>query len=222
MFNNPYPKIISFSCMSFNNKGYNNNVFQEEIKISQSFSGLRKNQFLAGRTCAHNALSFFGSDDTAILRDLKTREPIWPRGFCGTITHHNSYAAAAVAKSKNIFGVGIDLENLTRRIDFSVFKYICTKNERNCLINCDKESADRKLKILFSAKESIFKAYFPLTKINLKFQEAEIKLSKDYMHFDYIIFNKDEKLLRLGVSGSGKIKFNKDLVLTSLIIRKHI
>jgi 4'-phosphopantetheinyl transferase N-terminal domain len=69
----------------------------------------RLREFTAARTCARLAIAKLGLPAGPILRGA-WREPIWPRGVVGSITHCRGYRAAAVAKQRNVLTVGIGAE----------------------------------------------------------------------------------------------------------------
>ena len=73
----------------------------------------RRKQFYLGRSAAHNAISsLLGQNKTPILK-RKRREPIWPEGFFGVITHTGKIAIAAVGRKEHTCGVGSDLEQIS-------------------------------------------------------------------------------------------------------------
>src|SRR5450830_253804 len=68
-------------------------------------------EFAAGRHCAHQALQAFGvAADVPLLRGPR-REPLWPAGLVGSITHTAGYCAAVVAPASACAGLGIDAEH---------------------------------------------------------------------------------------------------------------
>ncbi|MEO8026290.1 MAG: 4'-phosphopantetheinyl transferase superfamily protein [Bryobacteraceae bacterium] len=129
----------------------------------------RKREFLCGRECARRALTELGLS-APVLRG-ESREPIWPSGVCGSITHCEGYGAAAVAWQRDVLSIGFDAETI-RTLAPGVVKRI----------GCEEELAFLKEApagvpwelLLFSAKESVFKAWFPLERTWLGFQEATI------------------------------------------------
>jgi 4'-phosphopantetheinyl transferase EntD len=72
----------------------------------------RRQEFATGRRCAREALAKLGvpgSLGTPILSG-PNREPVWPPGIVGSITHCEGYRAAAVAREQDLVSVGIDAE----------------------------------------------------------------------------------------------------------------
>jgi 4'-phosphopantetheinyl transferase EntD len=133
----------------------------------------RRLEFTTARTCAHIALSKLGFHNTPIGRGIQG-QPRWPSGVVGSITHCNGYRAAAVASAEQIITVGIDAE-VNAPVPGGVLEAIASEDECAQIayflsINPD-VAWDR---LLFSAKESIYKAWFPLTKRWLGFKDASV------------------------------------------------
>ncbi|MBW2215557.1 MAG: hypothetical protein JRF48_14335 [Deltaproteobacteria bacterium] len=57
-------------------------------------------QFTAGRVCSRIALGRLGVAATTPVLRGEDRAPIWPPGFVGTITHTDTWCAAAVARTR--------------------------------------------------------------------------------------------------------------------------
>ena len=85
--------------------------------------------FKLGRICAHEALKRFNLESVPILRNPYTREPCWPESIHGSITHSGNLSTVAVGSTRDISGIGLDLEDLSRKIDFKLRKHICLKDE---------------------------------------------------------------------------------------------
>ena len=106
-------------------------------------------------------------------------EPQWPKGVVGSITHCTGYRAAVVGASSEGLTIGIDAEP-DRGIASGVLEAISKPEERDAIRALAREhpgpSWDR---LLFSAKESVYKAWFPLTGKWLDFTEADIEILVD-------------------------------------------
>jgi 4'-phosphopantetheinyl transferase EntD len=125
------------------------------------------------RTCARRALAGLGIAETAIPRGPKG-QPIWPAGVVGSITHTTGYYAAAVAHAAKIRSIGVDAE-VHGELPDGVLRHIAFGPELDWLAGRDHGEVwwDR---LLFSAKESVYKAWFPLTGRWLGFEDAEITI----------------------------------------------
>jgi 4'-phosphopantetheinyl transferase EntD len=80
----------------------------EEDIVAKAVEG-RRREFITARRCAREALRAFGHPDAPIRRGSK-REPLWPAGMTGSITHCAGYHAAAIAGSGDVDMLGIDAE----------------------------------------------------------------------------------------------------------------
>ena len=142
---------------------------EEAAQISRAVES-RRLEFATGRACARRALQALGFEAATILRGGH-REPLWPPGVVGSITHCAGYRAAAAAMKSTLLALGIDAE-LHERLPTGVLQRVSLPEERDWLSRAPAGLCwDR---ILFSAKESIYKAWFPLTQRSLGFGDASI------------------------------------------------
>lgn len=130
----------------------------------------KKREFLTARSCARRALRKLGLPPTPILRG-PNREPLWPPGVIGSITHCNGFRAAAVAKQSDLLAIGIDAE-IHDELPADVFEHVCLEPEIRWLATAPKGT--HWSRVLFSAKESVYKAWFPLTHRWLGFEDVEV------------------------------------------------
>ncbi|MBB4867299.1 enterobactin synthetase component D [Pseudomonas nitritireducens] len=131
----------------------------------------RQAEYLAGRLCAREALQACGGPAQVPGTD-EERAPLWPAGFCGSITHGDGWAAAIVAQSNQWRGLGLDVENRleTARAE-RLAAEILTPDE---LTRLDPQQAALQVTLTFSLKESLFKALFPLVRKRFYFEHAEL------------------------------------------------
>jgi enterobactin synthetase component D len=135
----------------------------------------RSAQFAAGRRCAAKALACLGAfiDPSRIVRGPHG-QPVWPHGFCGSITHSGSYVAAAVGRTADAIGIGIDsLEIVTTERAARVAPVVARPAELRLLGRAGMD-ATTATTVVFSAKESLFKCLFPLVRRYFDFLDAEI------------------------------------------------
>lgn len=140
---------------------------------SQKWAPKRKRDYLAGRFCAKKCLSTFDLESFEIASN-EDRSPIWPRGYCGSITHTKTYACAVVASLDVYRSVGIDSEQIMKESTFDrVKRQIATDTELDIVSQVSKQPRIA-LTIIFSAKEAVFKAVYPLVKKHFYFEAFEI------------------------------------------------
>ena len=218
MFSSPFPEFISFYCGQ-NPADQDFRLLPEEQAISESFgSQKRRAEFTMGRIYAHVALSRFGLESEPILRNPETREPCWPDSIWGSITHSAGFAAVAVGLKKEIKGVGIDLESFSRSIDFNIRRHVCVYSEIEWLESLPTKQANRSLRIIFSAKESIFKCLYPSTKTYLTFKDAAVSVNKTEKNFSFIIFKSFPGIIQQGFPHHGRYSEMDKMLLTSVYI----
>jgi 4'-phosphopantetheinyl transferase EntD len=151
-------------------------LFPEEAALVAKAVDKRRREFATARACARRALAALGVAPTPILTGERGA-PLWPPGFVGSITHCAGYRAAAVARACDILTVGLDAEP-DQVLPDGVLDMISLPGERaqvGALATAAPGTCwDR---LLFSAKESVYKAWFPLTWRWLGFEEADITIN---------------------------------------------
>jgi 4'-phosphopantetheinyl transferase EntD len=148
-------------------------LFPEEERAVAMAVAKRRREFTTARMCARAALEQFGVPPAPILTGERG-EPLWPEGMVGSITHCDGYRACAVARSSEVVTVGIDAERNAALPDGLVGD-IARPEElpwlRRFAAQAPEVHWDR---LLFSAKESVYKAWFPLAGRWLGFEDAVI------------------------------------------------
>jgi 4'-phosphopantetheinyl transferase EntD len=130
----------------------------------------RRNEFTTARHCARIALRQLGLPSAPILKGDKG-EPLWPDGAVGSITHCAGFRAAVVGRSPRVRSVGVDAEPHDVLPDGVLDAISLQAERREIAALADGLHWDR---ILFCAKEATYKAWFPLTKRWLGFEDAHI------------------------------------------------
>lgn len=147
---------------------------EEELAVGRAVEK-RQREFATARACARAALEKLGFPAGPILSGERG-EPLWPAGAVGSITHCDGYRACAVARSSEIVTVGIDAEPNAPLPD-GLLGDIARPEELPWLRRAESERTDVHWdRLLFSAKESVYKAWFPLARRWLGFEDAVIAL----------------------------------------------
>ncbi len=131
----------------------------------------RRTHFALGRAAARDALAELGLAGVAIGRG-PAGEPVWPEGIVGAITHAGDTAVALVGRVSEYAGLGVDLEELARGPSTRAARLVCRPPEMEW---AGAETGTRRLTMLFSAKEAVFKAVFPSGRVWLGFGDAELE-----------------------------------------------
>lgn len=169
---------------------------EEELLITRAVEK-RKREFRAGRHCAHRALEKLGCPQQPILRDVR-RAPLWPAGYIGSISHCADLCIAACARNTQLVGLGIDVEPL-KPLKTGLADYIQTPTEMAQMQSMPTKLPDR---LTFSAKESLYKCYYPLVKSFFGFLSVEILFDTKHQSFQ---FRPAEKAK---ISFPGNLEFN--------------
>jgi 4'-phosphopantetheinyl transferase EntD len=147
-------------------------LFPEEEEAVARAVGKRQREFAKGRECARAALGRLGHPAAPLLNGPE-REPIWPTGVVGSVTHTDSYCAVVVARAADYTSLGIDAE-LTDPLEPAIAQRICTPSERAYLDGAS--DAGTLARLVFSAKEAIYKCQFPVSRQFLGFSDVEVAI----------------------------------------------
>jgi 4'-phosphopantetheinyl transferase EntD len=141
--------------------------YRSELRAIAGARCSRRREFLAGRACAHAALRVIGRDGQPVSR-AATREPLWPDGVVGSISHAGTYAAAIVARGAEAWSVGLDIELLDPPLDAALERMVLTPSEL--------AGSRRLAKIAFAVKECVYKCLFPRTGWRLGFHDVAVEI----------------------------------------------
>lgn len=146
-------------------------LFPSERTQAAAFTLERRYEFAMGRQCARAALAALGFPPTEIPAG-RNREPVWPAGVRGSLSHASGAWAAAVALRSDILSLGLDIDT-DEALPEETAEEIVRRDERAqpTPIGMPIELWE---KIVFSAKESVFKAWFPATGTWLGFPDCRI------------------------------------------------
>jgi 4'-phosphopantetheinyl transferase EntD len=149
-------------------------LLPEEYTVVARAAESRRREFATGRACARAAMARLGVPAVAVLPGFRGA-PQWPETIVGSITHCVGYRAAAVALKRDVESLGVDAEPNEALPDHGMLELIALDEERDRLAELFARMPgiywDR---LLFSAKESVYKTWFPLTRLWLGFESANI------------------------------------------------
>jgi 4'-phosphopantetheinyl transferase EntD len=150
-------------------------LFPEEEAVIANAVDKRRREFTTARACARAALAKLGLPPVSILPGLRGA-PQWPPGVVGSITHCAGYRASAVARDLDVVTIGLDAEPHDT-LPAGVLGAVASDGEQARLAVLAAARPDVCWdRMLFSAKESVYKAWFPLTRRWLGFEEASITI----------------------------------------------
>lgn len=135
----------------------------------------RRLDYLAGRHCAKLALNQLGFSQPVSIPSGSNRAPQWPAGFLGAITHTKGYAAAIVGLKSHWLGLGLDAEIIVDESKPPLVRHVCRPGEFENLKMKGNFPDQFLFTLIFSAKESLFKALYPAVQTYFGFQSAQLQ-----------------------------------------------
>jgi 4'-phosphopantetheinyl transferase EntD len=136
----------------------------------------RLNEFAAGRSCARAALELLGVHD-AVLPAADDRQPVWPSGCVGSITHTEGFCAAAVAPGTELRALGIDSE-IVGAPTSDLWPVLCGAAELSWVDSLPVAERSGAVTLVFSAKEAFYKCQYPLVAEWLDFHDLRIDVAE--------------------------------------------
>ena len=109
---------------------------EEEEILSPRAVKKRRDEFLLGRAACHSALKQLGIASPPPVLKGSFREPIWPEGYIGSITHSSDIAICAACPEGRAHGIGVDIESLEKDVSPGVFRMICNEEELEEIRHC--------------------------------------------------------------------------------------
>jgi len=135
----------------------------------------RRREFTTARACAREALGRLGLPAAPVTTGARG-EPQWPAGIVGSITHCDGYCACAIARSIEVVTIGVDAEPNAALPD-GVLSEIARTEELPWLRDLQRAEPEVHWeRLLFSAKESVYKAWFPLARRWLGFEDVSLSI----------------------------------------------
>ncbi|MCF1485794.1 4'-phosphopantetheinyl transferase superfamily protein [Pseudomonas sp. AA27] len=145
---------------------------------------LRRREFAGGRVCAAAALTALGLLDDWLPIARPYRYALFPAGAVGSISHNRSQALACAADAACFIGVGIDIEEVIWHPELGALAaHVMRPEEHKRFQNMEGIPALQFFYLCFSAKESLYKALFPLCHVDLEMSEAELVIWDNQGHF---------------------------------------
>jgi 4'-phosphopantetheinyl transferase EntD len=170
----------SAAVVSANSAMWERPLRPEEEALIAGAVDKRQREFRAGRNAAHAALEQLQAQDAPLLRGDR-REPLWPNGLVGSIAHCDDLCIAVCAKNRDLMGIGVDVEPL-KPLPAGVDRYIHTREEAAFIAEYPDCHPQR---LIFSAKESLYKCYYPLLGRFFGFQSVTLSFDRAAGRFSY-------------------------------------
>jgi len=143
----------------------------EEAAVARAVAK-RREEFATGRALGRSALTSLGAPPVAIPV-AESREPIWPHGFTGSISHGADLVVAVVAPEGVLASLGIDVEERGPLPPGTSHLILHPREVRSA------RAAGWPPVAVFSAKEAVHKALFPATRVWMDFLDVEVLPNAD-------------------------------------------
>lgn len=156
--------------------GFEDELYPAERELVRGAVDRRRAEFATVRNCARIALAELGLPPGPILPGERGA-PQWPAGVVGSMTHCDGYRAAVLARREQAASIGVDAEPHAPLPD-GVLRLVARPEELDQLAQLTECSGRQRHwdRLLFTMKESVYKAWFPLTGRWLDFQEASVRI----------------------------------------------
>ncbi|WP_406069080.1 4'-phosphopantetheinyl transferase [Micromonospora sp. NBC_01638] len=158
-------------------------LFPEEERLIAGAGSKRRTEFATARRCAREALAGLGCPPAPVLPG-EGGAPTWPAGVVGSITHCVGYRLVAVAPASTLWTLGVDAEP-NEPLPPGLLGCVASAPERvavTALLASD--PSVRWDRLLFCAKEAVYKVWFPLTRQPLDFTGAVVTIDAAGRTFD--------------------------------------
>lgn len=150
---------------------------EEAVHFQNAIPKVRR-QSGAARIVARQLLTRLNYPELAIAK-TGFGAPVWPAGVTGSLAHQEQVAVAAVARSADFLALGVDIE-AAEELPGDLVEVIATASESSVYPQDLLRS-----RILFSAKEAVFKALYPLDRRFLDFHDIEVDLERQMARVNY-------------------------------------
>jgi 4'-phosphopantetheinyl transferase EntD len=140
-------------------------LLPEEVIVSNRTKNRRASG--AARIVARELLTRAGYGMCAIPK-LPSGAPIWPAEMVGSLAHDSDVAVAAIAPRRSFANIGIDVEP-AEALPFELLNIIATPLEQSTLASYRYGG-----RLLFAAKEAVYKAVAALDQVFLSHHDVEV------------------------------------------------
>jgi len=154
-------------------KGDPSQLLPEETVFLGRAVAKRVQEFAAGRMCARRALAELGTANFPI-KVADDRQPIWPDGTVGSITHTAGFCAAVVAERRRMGALGLDSE-VVGDVNVEIWPSICVPMEAAWIRSLPVSEQAAAVTLIFSAKEAFYKCQYPVVGESLNFDDVSIE-----------------------------------------------
>lgn len=163
------PADVRLGCRAIR-VGDEQHLLPEERRLVTTHDPAARRASGAARHLARSLIADMGCPGVCIGRSA-FGAPVWPEGIAGSLAHDDEIAVAAVGRTATLRSLGIDVEPAEPLPD-DVFALVATGADAT-------HAAPRHLagRLLFAAKEAVYKAAHPLDGLILDYDDIAIDLT---------------------------------------------
>jgi enterobactin synthetase component D len=212
--------LTTFLC-EYSIKYFSDDLF-EQLDISTPTTILnsvqkRRAEFLAGRIAAKNMLKHLKSDSTDV-KIGEQRNPVWPKGYIGSISHTSNLALCSAGLVKEYKYIGIDLENWIDAYTIEQIKDTILSSKEESILRKTDIDFEKAFTLVFSAKESLFKALYSKVGHFFDFSVAEVyRVSLSEGAFELVLLQDLHPSLKSGRKFKGYFQTINESVFTYIV-----
>ena len=175
----------------------------------------RVNEFRTGRELARLALQKLGHPP--VRNPLgPAREPAWPVGFVGAISHSDTICIVHVGRLHRYAGIGLDIEP-NKPLEPELVPLVASSEEWEAIRRSSVGDMDPG-KVCFSAKEAFYKAYFPTYRTYLDFTDVHLTVDWDEASFQITLINPEKPSFGHRRTFKGRFTCGYDHIVTSMLV----
>jgi 4'-phosphopantetheinyl transferase EntD len=191
-------------------------IYPEEEKLMARSVPKRRQEFIAGRLCARRALERLGVRRFPILMG-RDREPLWPGGIVGAISHTRGYCGVAVARTTDLRSLGLDVQYIDE-VSTDCLEQVCTPQELLWIESLPRSDRKRSAALIFSAKECLYKCQHAVSKKWLGFKDVNITADDRTSEFGATFLIEQHVHFPMGTTLKGRYIFRDHLVFTGMVL----
>lgn len=190
-------------------------AFPTELEEMPRAVEKRRREYVAGRVAAHRAMEKLGLSARPVLSN-RSRAPSWPRGLTGSLTHNDTTCVAAVARASQVRSIGIDVEDESP-LGPDLIATICTLEERAWLATQPEAARGHLAKLIFCAKEAVYKCQYPVSHRLLDFDAVLVTPDVDTGQFE-ATFLRDTGPFRVNHRLDGRFAMRDGQIHTAVVL----
>jgi 4'-phosphopantetheinyl transferase EntD len=193
-------------------------LYPQEAAVVAGCVEKRRLEFAAGRRCARKALAGLGIIGFPLLPG-PDRAPIWPSGSVGSITHTDGcprgYCGVAVAERGTTRGLGIDAEPRLP-LPAELWSRVLDEHEQREASAADEPGIQARL--VFSAKETTYKALYSIFKQFLEFSDVHIETRPEDGVFLANLVGEATGIRPSNLKLLGRLVIDEELIVTTMVL----